>query len=97
MSVLVRGLGPEIDAMTATILGRGLGLHDTTFMIADELIGCPVDLAPHAVDRTDKGLGLLIWHKNSCVPPGAPVDHVKDDVRVMEQKVTFNLVVERVW
>ena len=55
-----------------------------------------MDSYPDRVDGLDQSVFLLVRDERGCVPAGASIKHMEDDVLVHEQEVTFYLLVELV-
>ena len=94
--MLVFGSTTELNSVASEISVRDFGHYDARFSIQDELLHWAMKSNPTLLNGVGERLFLLVGNQHSCVPSGASVEHVKDDMFVDEEEVTLNLLVEGV-
>ena len=82
--------------MASEIGIRDLRHYYASFSVQDELLHWTMKSNPTLLNGVGECLFLLVGNHHSCVPSGASIQHVKDDVFVDKEEVTLDLFVESI-
>ena len=84
----------ELDAFSAQVLLRRVRELDSCFAVRNKLSWWPMSADPQLVDRLDESVIFSVVDLPCSVSMRASVDHVEDDVLLVEHKVALDLGIE---